>query len=115
MATPLFSLFPPLRIILIMLKRVKRPGMSFHLRPLTAFNLSPAALLSIAERLQCVLRREEGEQLQIPALSTFWLHCLKRFSHGGKFGCCPAGHQAQDVNTVLRSVSVLSQFRSCEV
>lgn len=47
--------------------------MSFHLRPLTAFNLSPAVLLSIAERSQCVLRRKEGKQLQIPVLSTFWV------------------------------------------
>ena len=34
----------PSKIILIMLKCVRRPRMSFHLRPLVSFNLSPAAL-----------------------------------------------------------------------
>lgn len=80
--------------------------MSFHLRPLTAFNLSPAVLLSIAERLQCVLRRKEGRQLQIPVLSPFWVDCLKRSSRVGKYVCCPVGRQAQEVNTVLKGFGV---------
>lgn len=81
--------------------------MSFHLRPLAAFNLSPAVLLSIAERLPCVLRRKEGRQFQIPALSAF-----KRFSGVGDYVRRPVGRQAQEVNTVLKSISVLSRTRS---
>lgn len=49
---PALSRPPPCQtIILIMLKCVKRPGMSFHPAPSVSFNLSPAALVGYCGQL----------------------------------------------------------------
>lgn len=78
-----FQNLPP-RIILIMLKCVKRPRMSFHLRPRTAFNLSPAAHNS--RKVPVCAEARAGTTFP----DAFCGHCWRRFSRVPR-PSCPVG------------------------
>lgn len=98
--TPTWSRHPawPLpEIILIMPKCVRRPGMSFHPRPLVSFNLSPAALQGYWGQLSVAVCAEgkcihsihvRHLRLLVVKLHWFWQglsECLSLFLHWSSF------------------------------